>query len=56
MAHLGGSTRNQYIRLGRKMVVKLVEVCKSTEFGASNQYDLREVFINPEHVVCLRFR
>ena len=36
------------------MVVKLVEVCKSTGLGASNQYDLREIFINPEHVVCLR--
>ena len=36
------------------MVVKLVEVCKSTELGTSNQYDLREIFINPEHVVCLR--
>ena len=29
------------------MVVKLVEVCKSTEYGAANQYNLREVFINP---------
>jgi len=36
------------------MVVKLVEVCKSTEIGTSNQYALREIFINPEHVVCLR--
>tara|TARA_R110002073_G_scaffold322196_1_gene498700 strand:- start:246 stop:536 length:291 start_codon:yes stop_codon:yes gene_type:complete len=36
------------------MVVKLVEVCKSTEFGLSNTYALREIFINPEHVVCLR--
>jgi hypothetical protein len=36
------------------MVVKLVEVCKSQEFGAENTYILREVFINPEHVVCLR--
>jgi len=36
------------------MVVKLVEVCRSTEYGSVNQYDLREVFINPEHVVCLR--
>ena len=36
------------------MVVKLVEVCKSTEYGTANQYNLREVFINPEHVVCLR--
>ena len=36
------------------MVVKLVEVCKSTEFGMANTYALREIFINPEHVVCLR--
>ena len=36
------------------MVVKLVEVCKSNEYGVSNKYALREIFINPEHVVCLR--
>ena len=36
------------------MVIKLVEVCKTTEFGMSNKYALREIFINPEHVVCLR--
>ena len=36
------------------MVIKLVEVCKSTELGLSNTYALREIFINPEHVVCLR--
>ena len=36
------------------MVVKLVEVCKSNELGAQNRYALREIFINPEHVVCLR--
>jgi len=36
------------------MVVKLVEVCKSNEYGMSNRYALREIFINPEHVVCLR--
>ena len=36
------------------MVVKLVEVCKSNEYGMSNKYALREIFINPEHVVCLR--
>ena len=36
------------------MVVKLVEVCKTMSVGASDNYSLKEVFINPEHVVCLR--
>jgi hypothetical protein len=37
------------------MVVKLVEVCKvHRSYGSANTYALREIFINPEHVVCLR--
>ena len=40
-------------RRGVKMVVKLVEVYEDQRFGR-RAYQLREVFINPEHVVCLR--
>jgi len=35
------------------MVVKLVEIYEEHAFGRKD-YKLREVFINPEHVVCLR--
>ena len=38
------------------MVTKLVEVFVSNEFHTDtrNKYLLREVYVNPEHVVCLR--
>ncbi len=36
------------------MIVKLVEVCQAMSVGTQGAYTLREVFINPEHVVCLR--
>ena len=38
------------------MVAKLVEVFVSNEFhaGTQNKYLLREVYVNSEHVVCLR--
>ena len=36
------------------MVVKLVEVCEARQHGMSRDYVLKEIFINPEHVVCLR--
>ena len=38
-------------------MIKLVEVCESnryTDTGNGKQYSLREVFINPGHVVCIR--
>tara|TARA_R100000008_G_C3553607_1_gene151893 strand:- start:221 stop:517 length:297 start_codon:yes stop_codon:yes gene_type:complete len=35
------------------MVVKLVEIYEQHAFGR-NSYKLREVFINPDYVVCLR--
>jgi len=35
------------------MVIKLIEIYESNKF-AEKSYELREVFINPEHVVCLR--
>ena len=38
------------------MIIKLVEIFENS--GSSNRahtsYSLREVFINPDHVVCLR--
>mgnify|MGYP003388920671 FL=1 len=36
------------------MIVKLVEVCQAMSVGTAGAYTLREVFVNPEHVVCLR--
>ena len=41
-------------------LVKLVEVCEISNYTAINsqrgqpRYTLKEVFVNPEHVVCLR--
>ena len=36
------------------MVVKLVEIAETYDVGATKKYVLREVFVNPEHVICLR--
>ena len=36
------------------MVIKLVEVSEVLDVAAPQKYVLREVFINPEHVICLR--
>jgi len=38
------------------MVTRLVEVFVSNEFhtGTQNKYLLREIYVNPKHVVCLR--
>ena len=35
-------------------VVKLIEVSRKSDVIRNSGYTLREVFINPEHVVCLR--
>jgi len=36
-------------------VVKLVELYEVRKYsGSAGAYHLREVFVNPEHVVCLR--
>jgi hypothetical protein len=35
-------------------IVKLVEVSKSSSVVSGAGYTLREIFVNPEHVVCLR--
>ena len=36
------------------MLVKLTEVCTNTALTTSQDYLLREVFINPEHGVMIR--
>jgi len=43
------------------MIIKLVEICQHTSYTKNwthpmeeSVYSLRDVFINPEHVVCLR--
>tara|TARA_Y100000310_G_scaffold275137_1_gene291561 strand:- start:1605 stop:1898 length:294 start_codon:yes stop_codon:yes gene_type:complete len=36
------------------MLVKLTEVCNTGAVTANTKYSLREVFVNPEHVVMVR--
>ena len=36
------------------MLVKLTEVCGSGAITTGRKYSLREVFVNPEHVVMVR--
>ena len=36
------------------MLVKLTEVCGTGEVTNGRRYSLREVFVNPEHVVMVR--
>jgi len=36
------------------MLVKLTEVCHNAALTTKQDYTLREVFINPEHVVMIR--
>jgi hypothetical protein len=36
------------------MLIKLTEVCVNGAVTTTDQYSLREVFINPEHVVMVR--
>ncbi len=36
------------------MLVKLTEVCHNNTLTTSQDYTLREVFVNPEHVVMIR--
>jgi len=34
-------------------VIKLIEVYREKKLGASNIFTVREVYINPVHVVCM---
>ena len=34
-------------------MIKLIEVYKEKDFGVSNGFKVREVYINPSHVVCM---
>ena len=36
------------------MLIKLTEVCTNGTYTTNQQYTLREVFVNPEHVVMIR--
>jgi len=36
------------------MLIKLTEVCSNSAITSQQTYTLREVFINPEHVVMIR--
>jgi hypothetical protein len=36
------------------MLIKLTEVCTNGTYTTSQQYSVREVFVNPEHVVMIR--
>tara|TARA_R110002020_G_scaffold295713_1_gene511265 strand:- start:3010 stop:3300 length:291 start_codon:yes stop_codon:yes gene_type:complete len=36
------------------MLIKLTEVCHNSALTTQQNYTLREVFINPEHVVMIR--
>ena len=35
-------------------LVKLTEVCQNKALTTTNDYTLREIFVNPEHVVMIR--
>jgi len=35
-------------------LVKLTEVCHNTTLTTKQEYTLREVFVNPEHVIMIR--
>ena len=36
------------------MLVKLTEVCQNGALTTKQDYTLRDVFINPEHVIMIR--
>ena len=36
------------------MIIKLTEIYKKDNHSRSQSYELREIFVNPEHVVCMR--
>ena len=42
------------IPYGESMLVKLTEVCHNSALTTKQDYTLREVFVNPEHVVMIR--
>lgn len=36
------------------MLVKLTELCSSNAVTAGKNYNLREIYVNPEHVIMIR--
>tara|TARA_R100000278_G_scaffold122840_1_gene110177 strand:+ start:437 stop:754 length:318 start_codon:yes stop_codon:yes gene_type:complete len=44
-----------YLSNGAAMLVRLTEICKNNTLTSKQEdYTLREVFVNPEHVVMIR--
>jgi hypothetical protein len=52
---IGMSKEKMYTLWEKTMgLVKLTEVCHNTTLTTQQEYTLREVFVNPEHVVMIR--
>ena len=51
---IGMLRKEMYTRWGLPMLVKLTEVCGTGAVTNNAKYSLREVFVNPEHVVMVR--
>jgi len=54
MVICGRSTRLIHTRWEAEVLVKLTEVCNNGAVTTNKMYSLREIFINPEHVVMIR--
>jgi hypothetical protein len=54
MGATNASTETTCISYGGKMLVKLTEVCANGAVTTNQQYTLREVLVNPEHVIMIR--
>jgi len=54
MAKSGMLTKMIYSRYKTMAVVKLVEISRELNISENKDYKLREVYINPEHVVFMR--
>jgi len=44
----------RYTQWTYKMLIKLTEVCINGTYSTSQNYMLKEVFINPDHVIMIR--
>jgi hypothetical protein len=42
------------ISYGGKMLIKLTEICSAGAFTTNQKFTLREILVNPEHVVMIR--
>lgn len=48
------SRPDTYIQWKANMLIRLTEVCHNNALTTQQNYTLREVFVNPEHVVMIR--